>query len=94
MQVANAAGAALSQVAAVVDTVYNLMAYIDEAEMKAAECEAEKALEDKPDAINEAKERARKPFLDKARHSAMCEAKEKAIEKIKEANANPDTIEV
>lgn len=83
--VANAIGAALSKVAAVLNTVVNLLETIDVAEMDRRAKEAVRSVTDDPDgkkkdlAMNE----ARKPFLVKARDEAIenicCKVKAMAV---------------
>ncbi|CAG5134190.1 unnamed protein product [Candidula unifasciata] len=80
--VANAIGAALSKVAAVINTVVNLLKTVDVAEMDRRVQEAVRSVTDDPDgkkkdlAINE----ARKPFLIKARDEAI----EKVCSRVKD----------
>lgn len=94
--VANAIGAALSQVSGSVDGVTMLEAMVDTAMMERAvsEVKAKLGSEAKQEVVDREVSAARKPFLLEARDTAIRTMEEKAKEAAVRAGADPSTLQI
>ncbi|XP_046585197.1 uncharacterized protein LOC124292189 [Haliotis rubra] len=94
--VANAIGAALSQVSGSIDHIVSILDMIDREAMDKCVVNALAKVTEDPDGKESemAEELARKPFISKARDQALASAIERATAVAVEAGANPSTVQV